>query len=455
MTCEIAVPESYTIVEVVDGPQIQVTPSYTVIEVDGHVNVIETGVVGPQGPQGPAGTGTVNGPQASTDNAIVRWDSTSGTLIQNSTATLSDAGLLDTTSATLDYFQIDTTATAPTIIEGIAAWDGAEGTLQIGLKNGVVSAFVGAQMYARVRNAEATALQKGEAVYLSGASGNRAEVRRASNTTDTTSNKTLGIVSETIASNQIGFVITQGIQAGLALGAPWVDGDIAWLGSTAGTITRTKPIAPNHLVFVGIVERANAGNGQLYVKPQNGYELDEIHDVLITTPQDGATLSYNAAQSVWVNQNILSVRTDTARVGIGTASPSFQLQLSTDSAAKPATSTWTVASDERLKTEIKDADLIRCWDIIKDIPLRHYRWKDGIYDAQSVPDRTKLGWIAQEVRDYFPKAVTEKTFITATGEEIDKCLDLNTDQLIAAMYGALQRAISKIEELEDRVLKNV
>lgn len=38
------------------------------------------------------GTGDVVGPASSTDNAVVRFDSTTGKLIQNSTATLSDAG---------------------------------------------------------------------------------------------------------------------------------------------------------------------------------------------------------------------------------------------------------------------------------------------------------------------------------------------------------------------------
>jgi hypothetical protein len=37
---------------------------------------------------------TVFGPGSSTDNALVRWDGTTGTLIQNSVAILSDAGAL-------------------------------------------------------------------------------------------------------------------------------------------------------------------------------------------------------------------------------------------------------------------------------------------------------------------------------------------------------------------------
>jgi len=62
------------------------------------------GVPGPQGPQGPqgasgAGTGDVLSAGGSyVDNAIIRYDGTTGTIIQNSTATISDAGLLTATN---------------------------------------------------------------------------------------------------------------------------------------------------------------------------------------------------------------------------------------------------------------------------------------------------------------------------------------------------------------------
>jgi hypothetical protein len=85
-------------------------------------------------------------------------------------------------------------------------------------------------------------------------------------------------------------------------------GATLYVGATAGTLTSTKPYAPNHLVYAGIVERANAGNGQIYVRVQNGYELDEIHDVdLITTPPvTGNVLTYNG--SLWVAQSSSSER---------------------------------------------------------------------------------------------------------------------------------------------------
>lgn len=269
-----------------------------------RVNSTGTGLEFVAGGGGGGGSGDVIGPGASTDNALVRFDGTSGTLIQNSVATLTDTGTLDTANLTTDYIQIDTAATPPTIAEGTLAWNATEGSLELGLRNGNVSNVLGEDLHVRVSNAEATTLNKGEVVYLFGATGNRASVKRASNTSDLTSAKTLGIVAESIGASQTGFVITQGVIDGLSLGAPYADGDILWLGSTAGTFTRTKPVQPNHLVFIGVIERANAGNGQIYVKPQNGYELDELHDVLVTSPANGQLLIRDETAGVWENAHL-------------------------------------------------------------------------------------------------------------------------------------------------------
>ena len=73
----------------------------------------------------------------------------------------------------------------------------------------------------------------------------------------------------------------------------FADGDTIYLGATAGTITNVKPHAPNHLVYLGVVTTASSGAaGRIYVKVQNGYELDEIHDVSILSPVTGQTLVY-------------------------------------------------------------------------------------------------------------------------------------------------------------------
>jgi hypothetical protein len=158
------------------------------------------------------------------------------------------------------------------------------------------------QMFAFVTNDDSVTINKGEPVYAFSASGDRMSVKLANNTSDATSAKTVGLVfSSSIPSNGTGFIITQGVIQNLNT-SMYTAGDTLYVGATAGSLTNVKPYAPNHLVYAGIVERANAGNGQIYVRVQNGYELDEIHDVDLITipPTTNDVLTYNG--SLWVAQ---------------------------------------------------------------------------------------------------------------------------------------------------------
>jgi hypothetical protein len=187
------------------------------------------------------------------------------------------------------------------------------------------------------------------------------------------------------------------------------------------------------------------------------------------------------------SQDIRAVIDSSGRLLVGTSSGSYQLTLSTDSAGKPSTNTWTIISDERIKEEIELADLDICYEAVKAIPLKRFKWKDAVYGEDQVPDRRKLGWIAQDVEAVFPKAVRinefkygqvyEEIIIPAVPEELDDegnvitpaqperieqgeliseeviedCRDLNADQLYAAMYGTIQKLIAKVETLETEI----
>ena len=195
-----------------------------------------------------------------------------------------------------DFIQFDTTATVTNAI-GKLYWDNTQTTLTVGL-TADVAADIGQTLYAYVTNAEAVTITKGQPVYMYAAQGDRVSVKLASNSGDATSAKTLGLCAEDIGANQTGMVLCQGVQDGLNLGA-YSPGDTLYLGATAGTLTSTKPYAPNHLVYIGVVERANSGNGRLYVRVQNGYELDELHNVSAQNPTNGQTLIYNESTSLW------------------------------------------------------------------------------------------------------------------------------------------------------------
>ena len=158
------------------------------------------------------------------------------------------------------------------------------------------------EFLARVANADSVNLERGDVVYTYGSLGDTMSVKKASNVSDTTSARTLGFVNETIIPNGYGYVTLGGSLDKLHLGS-YTEGDILWLGTTPGTVTNVRPTQPYHGVYLGVVERANNGNGIAYVKVQNGQELDEIHDVLITSPLSGQTLRRNGANTLWVNTN--------------------------------------------------------------------------------------------------------------------------------------------------------
>ena len=159
---------------------------------------------------------------------------------------------------------------------------------------------------AKVHNATGTILQRGEVVYLSGANGDVASVKRANNKQDSTSSKTFGIVRRDIAIGDTGYITTQGQIEKLNLGA-FNPGDILWLDSIDGQFTKTVPQAPYHSVFLGVVERANNGNGLMYVKPMNGLEISELHDVQINGKVNNQILVYSDTQKVWKNRSVYSV----------------------------------------------------------------------------------------------------------------------------------------------------
>ena len=180
-------------------------------------------------------------------------------------------------------------------------------------------------LFSYVTNADSVTLTKGMPVYAFGGTGDRMTVKRAYNTLDATSAQTVGLVlSTSIAANQKGLIMMQGLLDGLSIlpTSTWADGDPVYLGATAGTITKVKPYAPNHLVYLGVVTTASNGSaGRMYVRVQNGYELSEIHDVdLITNaPTNNQALTYETSSLLWKNKTIIE---DSITNGVTDKAPS-------------------------------------------------------------------------------------------------------------------------------------
>lgn len=154
------------------------------------------------------------------------------------------------------------------------------------------------------------AMSKGQAVYVSSADGTNMIVSKASNASEATSSKTMGLITTDLAHNGQGSVITEGLLTNLNTASANA-GDPVWLGTDGNLIygLANKPVAPAHLVFIGIVTRSNANTGEIFVKVQNGFELSELHNVLIgsgysSTPTDNDILAYDTASGLWKNQTL-------------------------------------------------------------------------------------------------------------------------------------------------------
>jgi hypothetical protein len=247
---------------------------------------------------GLGGTGDVVGPSSATDNALARFDTTTGKLIQNGVVTQDDNGTL----ANVNAISLDTTPTSAPTTAGSIYWDSGNQTPTVVI-NANTDLQLGQENIALVYNGTGVTIAKGSVVAVSGAQGQRPSVVLADADSEPLSAATLGIATEAIANGAEGFVCTFGLVRGVNTSA-FTAGAPIYLSQTAGAFTATRPSAPAHTVALGYVISINASSGELFVNINNGWELDELHNVLITSAASGNTLIYNAVAGVWENANL-------------------------------------------------------------------------------------------------------------------------------------------------------
>ena len=134
-------------------------------------------------------------------------------------------------------------------------------------------------------------------------------------------------------------------------------------------------------------------------------------------------------------------------LGIGTATPGGQLELSLDEGRKPASSTWTITSDARLKNVTGDYHK-GLTEIIALKPIRYnYKNTDKRTFEQDVLNKEAYGFLAQEVQTVFPEAV---------GVDDDGYLNFNLHPILIASINAFKELNTKYEEVksENEALKD-
>ena len=208
--------------------------------------------------------------------------------------------------------------TASPVVSAIGriTWDDGEGTAVLGLGGGNVNLKIGQEEVARCYNGTGSTISKGSVVYISGAQGQRPSISLSNASSEITSSKTFGIAAESIADGAEGLVCTFGIVEGIDTSA-FTDGSSLWLSASSGLMTNTIPVAPIHMVFVGYCIKSHATAGRIFVKPQNGYEIQELHNVLINGVNNTHILSYNSASSLWMNKDLQAAIKEVDGAGSG------------------------------------------------------------------------------------------------------------------------------------------
>jgi len=212
------------------------------------------------------------------------------------------------------YFQADL---SPTQAGGVGRliWNNTDGTLNLGLLGGNISLHIGQQQYARVVNGTGGNVLRAnyQVVKIIGAQGQRLQIGFSRADNDFNSKDSLGLIAENINSNNEGFITTSGLveeinTTGSLQGETWVDGDTLYLsGTTFGSLTNIKPAAPIHTVIIGFVVYAHANHGKIFVKVDNGYELEELHDVAPTPYINNGVLYRDTTTNLWKSATIPTV----------------------------------------------------------------------------------------------------------------------------------------------------
>jgi hypothetical protein len=182
-------------------------------------------------------------------------------------------------------------------------------------------------------------------------------------------------------------------------------------------------------------------NGVLSYANQDAFlEYDDYSGQTKLNFGNTLTINKGTSSSIYINSF--------GRVGLGTTSPQYQLQLSTNSAAKPTSSSWTVVSDERVKTNIRPYET-GLQELLQIEPkLFDYNGKAG-FDATT---KNNIGVIAQEIKDVMPETVKKyNAKLNEEDEEDTELYNFDSHALTFALINSVKELNAKIKSLETKI----
>ena len=288
------------------------------------------------------------------------------------------------------------------------------------------------------------ALNIGQPVYVSGSTGTNMIVAAASYSAESSSSKTLGLMGQTLALNDSGFVVSEGLLPDLDTSTATA-GDPVWLGPNGTLIYGlvNKPAAPNHLVFIGIVTRVHPQNGEIFVKIQNGFELQELHNVAITAPATGEVLIYNATTGLWTNTDTMASKTyvDTAVSGLSNTSAATYIPLSLMGNAEGVAELDENGFVPQSQLDIDERIQDKAAKLITD--GTHYNITVS-YDDTAATLSLSANYDDEEVMDAIATSLTAGNGITKVYDDVANTITVSVDTSVIADKTYVNTAISNL-----------
>jgi len=269
--------------------------------------------------------GDVVGPASATDNAITRFDSTTGKLIQNSVVTVSDTGAIAgaTTITDLDYLDFDTTY-ATTLGAGQLGWNGND-TLGLGMIGGNVVQHIGEDVFFYVK-ASAT-ITKGQLCMFTGAVGSSGVLTAAPSTAIPFAEAIIGVAAENIANNGFGLVQSVGTLRGVDTSA-FLDGDILYYNSAVtGGFTKTYPASGPVVIAAAVAKSGSGGSGILTIRISFQTRVTGSTGLSVVQANDTVALTNTGVTSAVAGTGI-SVSGSTGAVTITNSAPDQTVSIS-------------------------------------------------------------------------------------------------------------------------------
>jgi len=251
--------------------------------------------------------GDVVGPASATDNAVARFDTTTGKLIQNSVTLIDDTG-----NASGILSQQFSNGSAVTLAAGKMWYDGTTGAWNAGMGGGNITQQIGEELFVYGKASAAITDSPLQIVYHTGTVGASGVITFAPTIAGITDeNAIVGVATENIALNGFGRVTTFGVVRGIttngtAFGETWADDDVIWYNPVTGNPTKVKPSAPNIKFQIGLVIKAGAGgSGSFQVALVQGTALGGTDsNVKLTSATNGNILTYDGGNAYWKNTDL-------------------------------------------------------------------------------------------------------------------------------------------------------